>query len=683
MGTTFDLTYNMKHITKYLIFSVILFTCLQGTVAQSKSVKKGDGYYKKGEYYHALVSYNYARTEGEELDSNTKKKIANCYYQLNDIQNAFEYFASVQDDLSGDDVLTYAMVAHRFAAYDMAIEWYELAKKEGANAMKVNELIESCKWALANNEFDEDYRVNPSSIFTFGQSFGIQFYKSGVVYSSSSSEGNTKKIDKQGKAFLNLYFSELVDYEIQKGSLFSKSLNFDYHIGAISFTTDYNTMYYTRSVRVKGGQSKLKIFRVEYDGKDWGNELELPFNSDDYDCAHPAVSPDNKFIYFTSNKKGGYGGKDLYKVERLRGGSYGKVINLGPEINTFGDEVFPFVAKDYTLYFSSDGRLGFGGLDLYKAEYEEGAWKNVANMLKPFNSERDDFGYVQNPQNKNKGFLSSNRTGNGDKDAIFYVNFIGQEESDEPKVGEEIVLEELPEEKVEVVVPVVVAPVIIENTLPASFNPTIKSSMGNVPVAGIQCEIVDDVTGQVVATGISNSNGKLALTIPDAYRKEGQEFEVVFSKDGDYVSKRMIVNIMELEDLSKNGVTLTPVFNDVVLDDLSEMVLYYKNGELTADSEKVLGRLAAYLNANPNIVVKLNTHTDAKGSKLDNLLNSQSMGEKVEGMLVDKGVNDDSMIPRGYGERYLVNECKRGVVCDESEHQKNRRVEVIVWKVNK
>lgn len=672
----------MKHFTKYLILSVILFACLQGTIAQSKSVKKGNSFYKKGEFYHALVSYNYARTEGEELDSNTKIKIANCYYQLNDIQNSFENFASVQDQLKGNDVLTYAMVTHRFGAYEMAIEWYELAKEEGANAMKVNELIESCKWAVANNNF-VDYRVNPSSIFTFGQSFGIQFYKNGVVYSSSSSDGNTKKIDKQGKAFLNLYFSELVDYEIQGGSLFSKSLDFDYHIGAISFTSDYNTMYYTRTVRVKGGQSKLKIFRVEYDGKGWGNEFELPFNSDEYDCAHPAVSPDNKFIYFTSNKKGGYGGKDLYKVERLRGGNYGKVVNLGAEINTFGDEVFPFISKENTLYFSSDGRLGFGGLDLYKADYVEGGWKNVQNMLKPFNSERDDFGYVQNPQNKYKGFLSSNRTGNGDKDAIFYVDFMGEIESDEPEVGDEIVLEELPEEKVEVVVPVVVAPVIKENTLPASFNPIIKSSMGNVPIAGILCEIVDDESGQVIASGTSNSEGKLMLAIPDQYRKDGQEFELVFSKEGDYVSKRMIVNIMELEDLSRNGVILTPVFNDVVLDDLSEMILYYKNGQLTEDSKKVLGRLASYLNANPNIVVKLNTHTDAKGDKLDNLFKSQTMGEKVEGMLVDKGVNDGSMIPRGYGERYLVNNCKRGVVCDESQHQENRRIEVIVWKVNK
>ncbi len=685
----------MKYITHYIVFALVLLFSTQYSYAQSKSVKKGDSYYKKGEYYHALVSYNYARTEGESLDLNTQKKVANCYYQLNDIQNAFETFAAIQDKLTGEDVLTYAMVTHRFGAYEMAIEWYELAKKEGANPVKVNELIESCKWALNNNVF-LDYRVNPSNIFTFGQSFGIQFYKGGVVYSSSSSDEGSKKVDKQGKTFLNLFYSELVDNQIQPGELFSKSLTFDYHIGAISFTSDYTTMYYTRSVRVKGGQSKLKIFKVIYDGKDWGNEMELPFNSDDYDCAHPAVSPDDKFLYFTSNMKGGYGGKDLYKVERLRGGSYGKVTNLGPDINTFGDEIFPFISKKNELYFASDGHLGFGGLDLYKADDVNGSWKNVSNLLKPFNTERDDFGYVQNPQDSNIGFLSSNRLGNGDSDAIFYVSYIGDGEEEkkepepepEPEVGEVIKLEELPEEPVVEVAPQVVPeivepPVVDLSQYPSVFNPIIKSTLGNTPVEGIECQIIDDKTGAVIVSSVSNADGKYNLIIPDEYRKDGQEFELVFAKDGEFNTKRMIVNIMELEDLSKNGVFITPIFNDVELDDLSDMVLYYEGMELTEESVKTLGRLAAYMKNHPNVVIKLNSHTDARGSKLSNLNASQAMGDKVEGMLEERGINGDNMIPRGYGERYLVNKCKRGVVCDEADQLKNRRIEVVVWRINK
>ncbi|TLX78278.1 flagellar motor protein MotB [Labilibacter sediminis] len=664
----------MKNIAHYIVFSFVFFVGMQSVTAQSKSIKKGNNYFDKGEYFQALQAYNIAIQQGETLSTDALKKVGTCYFELNNIDQAFSTFSEIQDELSGNEVLTYAMVLHKVGFYSgegSAIEWYEKAKKEGANPMKVNELIKSCEWAAENTDL-VDYRVNPTTIFTFGQSFGIQYYKEGVVYSSSSNDDSQRKVDKQGKSFLDLYFSKLIDNEIQPGQLFSKKLEFPYHIGAISFTSDYNTMYYTLSVRIRG-ESKLKIFKVTYDGEDWGNQTELSINSDEYDCATPAVSPDDKYLYFVSNRKGGYGGKDIYRVERLRGGMYGKAINLGPEINTFGNEEFPFVSKENELYFSSDGHYGFGGLDLFRAKYIDGTWKNATNLLQPFNSTKDDFAYVINPKDPQRGFLSSNRLGEGDADAIFYVEYTGEPEVEEPKVGDVIVLEELPVEE----------PAVDLSMFPASLTAKIKSTFNNEAVSGINAEIIDDITGNVIASGISDSDGKFNISIPDNYKKDGQEFELVFSKDGEYNSKRMIVNIMEIADLNANGLTMTPIFNDEVLDDISGMVLYYVGDELTEESKKTLNRLAAYLQKNQQIVVKLNSHTDARGRKLDNLIASQNMGEKVEGLLQERGVNGDAMIPRGYGERYVVNKCKRGVLCSSEEQLKNRRIEVVVWKVNK
>lgn len=695
----------MKNIAHYIVFSLVFCVGMQNIDAQSKLVKKGNNYYKKGEYYQALQVFNFAISEGETLSVDAQKKVGNCYYQLNNVEQALQTFSEIEDKLRGDDVLIYAKVLHKFGLYGGeggAIEWYEKAKKEGANPMKVNELIESCKWADNNQKF-VDYRVNPTTVLTFGQSFGIQYYKDGVVYSSSSSDENQKKLDKQGKSFLSLYYSELDGNEIQKGELFSKNLVFPYHIGAISFTSDYNTMYYTRSVRVKG-ESQLKIFMVTYDGKDWGNEEELSINSTEYDCVEPAVSSDDKFLYFVSNRKDmGYGGKDLYKVERLRGGMFGKVVNLGPEINTFGNEEFPFVSKDNVLYFSSDGHYGFGGLDIFKAEFVDGRWTKPQNLLQPFNTTRDDFAYVINPKNPNSGFLSSNRLGNGDQDAILYVEYTGEPEVKEPKVeepiiveepkveepavGDVIVLEDLPEVEPEVKTivepPVVETPKVDLSMFPNALSSKIKSTFNNSPAVGIKAEIIDDATGKVIGSGISDSEGKFNIVIPDEYKHEGQEFELVFSKDGEYNPKRMIVNIMEISDLNSNGLSLTPIFNDSVLDDISGMVLYYIGDELTDESKITLNRLASYLKNNPQIVVKLNSHTDARGRKLDNLMDSQKMGEKVERLLEEKGIDGDVTIPRGYGERYIVNKCKRGVLCSDEEQLKNRRIEVVVWKVNK
>lgn len=667
----------------YIIF-LLVFVSGQILCAQGKHVKKADKLYQKGEYYQALLSYNEAKEAGEEISTDVTKKIATCYFELNDTQSAFNTFGEVMDDLSGKDLLTFAKTLQKEGGYDLAMEYYQMAKADGIRVDEVNELIAACKWAIQHAELDQNVRVIPSAIYTAGQSFGTVFYKDGVVYSSAPKDTDTKNLDKTGKAFLDLYYSDLVNHEIQEGRLFSEKLQFQYHIGAIAFTSDYNTMYYTLAVRVKGG-NRLKVFKVQYDGKDWGKSEELSFNSDQYDCVTPAVSPDDKFLYFVSNKTGGYGGKDIYKVERLRGGSYGAMTNLGPEINTFGNEEFPSINKANELFFSSDGHLGYGGLDIFKAEYKDGKWQNPQNLELPFNSPKDDFAYTMNPKESNRGFLSSNRRGASDD--IFYVellqNDVLKQESvdtmeilDKPEVGDIIDITALPEVKSEVI-----EPTRIISAFPSNIAAKIKSTYNNEVAEGINVQVLDKASGKIIGTAVSDANGAFTITIPDEYKKEGQEFELVFSKDGAFNTKRMIVDIMEINDINQNGISLTPMFNDTVLDDISGMVLYYNGTELLAESKKTLERLAGYLQSNPQIVVKLNTHSDARGSKYENLAKTQTMGEKVQGMLQEKGIDEESTIPRGYGERYLVNRCKRGVLCSEDEQQKNKRIEVIVWKV--
>jgi outer membrane protein OmpA-like peptidoglycan-associated protein len=143
----------------------------------------------------------------------------------------------------------------------------------------------------------------------------------------------------------------------------------------------------------------------------------------------------------------------------------------------------------------------------------------------------------------------------------------------------------------------------------------------------------------------------------------------------------MIVNIMEVDDINNNGLSLTPIFKDDVLDDIGMMIIPYEGNEITKEGLAVLDELATYLLNNPNIVVKLNGHTEAKGNRYNNLNVSQNMADKAEQILISKGINDEQMIPRGYGERYLKNKCKRGVYCSDSEHLINRRIEVVVWRI--
>jgi outer membrane protein OmpA-like peptidoglycan-associated protein/tetratricopeptide (TPR) repeat protein len=665
----------------FVIIFFIAFGLVSNNVwAQKGDLKKADSFIQKGEFFKALEVYKLAENSGVKFDLETKKKVARCYYELNNVDKAFELYTDIADYLTGNDVFLYASTTHRFGFYEGAIELYEQALKNGENPVLVNELIKGCQWAMENEILVPNVLVNPSTMVSFGQSFGIQYYRNGVVYSSALEGKGGKNVDKQGMSFLNLFYSDLENGQIKEGKrLFSENLVFPFHVGAIAFTSDYNTMYFTRSVLVKG-RDLFKIFMVEYNGKEWSKPIELSINSNDYDCAMPAVSPDNKLLYFVSNKKtDSYGGKDIFVCEIKGKNSFGEVRNIGSDVNTFGDEVFPIISKENVLYFSSDTHYGFGGLDIFSAEFVNNKWTNVKNLLKPYNSNYDDFGYVIDPNDNAKGFLSSRNFGNRDADIIFYIS---PRPEDKSKASDEerIIagLDMVKKDGETVVEPVKDIPV--ETGLPQQVSSVLTSSFNGTAVGGATVVLRETTTGTIIGEAVSDATGKFVIDIPEAYRTADAEFEIEVSKGNEFKPKKVIVNIQEFDDFKKSGISLTPIFNDVVLDDMSDMVIPYVDNEITKDGLAVLDRLAAYLLNNPHVVIKLNGHTEARGNRFINLTVSQQVAEKCELYLISKGVPDENIIPRGYAERYLLNKCKRGKYCTESEHLANRRVEVVVWR---
>jgi len=674
---------------------LLLFTLLIAPMNLSgqSALRRAISQFERGEYYEALQYYKSLMDNDYKFDVEDRIRIAHCYYQLNNIDEALNIFLELEEEghqLSGYDLFVYAAVVHRFGFYDGAIELYQRARPQNPRLQsQIDELIASCEWALENDVYLTNVRVNPSSINTYGQSFGVQYYGDGIVYSSASS-ADSKNKDKQGKSFLSLYYSEMANDQITSTKLFSKNLLFPYHIGAISFTSDYKTMYYTKTVRIKGGDSRVKIYSVVWDGKDWINEREVPFNSDDFDNAYPAVSPDDKYLYFSSNRPSGYGRTDIWRVERKPNRTYGSPSNLGPRVNTFGDERYPFISKDNVLYFASDGHPGFGGLDLFKATFEGGIWSNVQNMLRPFNSEKDDFGYVINPKDPQKGFISTNRLGAEGEDYIFYVQYLDEEPQvvvpepePEPEVVEVEVVEPVqkPDPVIEVVEtkPVVEEPKIDLSIFPSSLAGQVLSTFNGTALGDVNIVLADAFTGTVVGKATSSGNGRFSITIPDSYRREGQEFEISMSKP-DYNTRKFTANIMDLNEIAATGFSLTPIFKEADLNELSGIVIPYVGDDITPDGYNILDRVAAYLLANPNVVIKLNGHTDARGDRLNNLNISQRIAEKAEEYLLKKSVPDENIIPRGYGERYILNKCRRGKLCSDEEHLENRRVEVVVWR---
>ncbi len=265
---------------------------------------------------------------------------------------------------------------------------------------------------------------NASMINTENREFSPALYENVLVFVSQHKSGPVDL--KSGETYLELFYSEMDPNGVpQKRENYSLEINSELNEGPLTFSRQGDRIYFTRNNILKGiakkntrGQNVLKIFEATRGDYDWENVRELAFNNDDFSCMHPALSPDGKKLFFASNMPGGYGGMDLYFVEQI-GNSWSKPINLGAEINTEKNEVFPFFHESGLLFFASDGPKGFGGLDLFLIDISGRKWGKALNLGEPFNSVNDDFGLALTTDGK-KGYFSSNREGGAGKDDIYY-----------------------------------------------------------------------------------------------------------------------------------------------------------------------------------------------------------------------------------------------------------------------
>ncbi len=265
---------------------------------------------------------------------------------------------------------------------------------------------------------------NLQSLNTPALDFSPVYYQKGLVYVSSRIKSGPRDPN-INETFFELFYSEFTpNREFSKPISFSLQLNSRLHEGPVSFNRDGNMVYLTRNNLKDGvtatdqeGRVGLKIYEAAKGAYDWQNLQELPFNNDNFSCMHPALSPDGNRIFFASNKPGGYGGYDLYMAEK-RGGSWSDMYNLGPEINTPGNDVFPFLHESGVFFFSSDGHKGMGNLDIYYIDIRSRIWGPLTNIGEPFNSKFDDFGFVVDPAGRS-GFFTSDRPGGVGKDDLY------------------------------------------------------------------------------------------------------------------------------------------------------------------------------------------------------------------------------------------------------------------------
>lgn len=411
-------------IKKYLFTSVLLVPLFLFS-----QLKKGDEYAAKAQYIKAISKYSNCIKGNSSNNQEAHLKLADCYRHINEYQKSEESYKkalAISLNVPAEVFFNYGQVLKTNNKYPEAVEQYNKyikLKPTDANASKALKFCKEIKYFLSK---PIEYEVkNIESINTDKSEFSPIVFNNKLAFVAEKESFNFVDYsvnDYNGEPYLNMYVTEIKGAEAKKSKTLSKRINTDYHDGPGCISNDGKTFYFTRVSykKKKDFTNTAKIFVAVGEERKWSDIKPFEYNSDNYSVAHPSISNDGKLFFFTSDMPGGLGGKDIW-VCRSNGSGWDKPVNLGPDINTSADEMFPTIRGDGTLYFSSTGLPGFGGLDIYAAKQLDGKWILIRNEGLNINSSFDDFGITF--LNDSIGYFSSNRTGGKGKDDIYWYKF--------------------------------------------------------------------------------------------------------------------------------------------------------------------------------------------------------------------------------------------------------------------
>lgn len=428
---------------KKFTITILLFTFFAGAVfAQKGKLQRANREFEQFNYSDAIQLYLEVLDKADIAEA--KIKLAESYRKVDNMAEAEYWYGQIVHLPEAKPIysLYYGKALQSNGKCDLAKEWFEKYSREEPDDLRGQLLASTCdrdemeKLLKARKDF---YEVKKLPFNTKFDDFGPSYYKKGLVFASErGNTGPVKRIHEwTGYPFLDLYFTDIdtVDAEAlefkydEKPEKYSSKLNTKYHDGPVCFSADGQKIFFTRNnidQRNRVGKDdegviRLKIFTAEMQGEKWAELEGLPFNSDEYSVAHPSLAQDGKTLYFASDMPGGFGGMDLYYTV-LEDGSWSPPRNLGPRINTEGHEVFPYMHSSNRMYFSSDGHVGLGLLDVYYVDYNEGVPGPVMNVGFPLNTVSDDFGLILNEE-ENFGYFSSNREGGVGRDDIYSFKY--------------------------------------------------------------------------------------------------------------------------------------------------------------------------------------------------------------------------------------------------------------------
>lgn len=621
--------------------------------AQNKFLKAADEAYKNAQYSEAIDLYKKASSKKIKKDVKVEIifKTAESYRRNHDYKNAEVWYKKAIKAKYSDPLATLYLADALKAQekYDEAVVSYNDYKKLAPSDPRGENGVESCKLAQKWKDAPTKYSVeNVSQLNTKYNDWGVAYTKKNFkdIAFTSSREGTTgNELD----PWLGQSTEDVFEAKLDKNGKWSTPaplaapFNSKMNEGSPASNNKYTLLYFTRCSEKKDKTVGCQIFLSKKKGATaWDEPTQIMLSPEDsFSCGDPALSPTEDTLFFSSDMPGGQGGTDVWFVTYdKKKKEWSKATNLGTTINTTGNERFPYLHDDGTFYFSSDGHLGMGGLDVFQAKKAGNKWGGVANMKYPLNSSGDDFGIVfqgQSPTGEflEKGYLSSNRKGG--------------------KGGDDIYSFMLPP-------PCFTLQGVARNEQTKEVMPGVKVTVTGSD--GTALEATTDATGSYMFE-----------CKPTAKFKLNTAFEVNVSKDKFInttgIGKFDTKGLEESKDFVLDFMLLTtdkPIKLPLILFELAKW-------DLQPQYQDSLNGLIKTMNDNPSIVIELRSHTDSRSSFKYNEDLSFKRSKSVVDYLISKGIAGDRMVPKGMGEYELLNKCKDGVKCTEEEHQQNRRTD--------
>lgn len=638
---------------------IILCIALYGVNSYSQ-VEVADKYFRDYAYYEAIELYKEALKK-KDSSEHILSRLGDCYYNNSNSEKAALWYGKAvnkYDKINPEYIFKYIQTLRSLGNYEEANKWLTKFKEIQKNDKRAKgyELASIDKFKELSST--ENVLVNVANLNSNTKYSDFGGFQQGEKLYFSSSRTKDSILDKKKlyqwneEPFLKIYEASVSydegNIEINDVSpIPAEKMNYDYiHEGTLAITSDGNTMYFTRNNSSKkgkksydkGGTSNLKLFRAKLNNGQWTNVEELPFNDKTFSTGHPTLSPDEKTLYFVSDREGGFGQSDLYKIAINADGTFGTVKNLGGKINTEGREMFPFVAQDSTLYFSSDAHINLGLLDIFKTDILKKAKNDsitIKNMGAPYNSGDDDFAFFLNTDGKS-GYFSSNRPKGKGGDDIYAF---GKYECKQTVTG-------------------------------ITYN-----KLNNEPLADVSVKLMDE-TGRVVETIFSNENGEYLFENLDCdknysilgtkviHRPDSKEFSTTDVDGGETQIDLYLTPLIQ-----NNEIVINPIFFD------------YDKSNIRPDAAYELENIVTVMREHPKMIIKIESHTDSRGRDAYNLKLSDRRAKSTRDYIISRGIEYSRIeSATGYGESQLVNRCTNEMrkICSEEEHQQNRRSKFII-----